>query len=575
VNRSERLQRFASRSALARPAAVDTAFLAVLALAPVAFYIGRLGFYSDDWAFLSFLAHSDDKSVWGLTQLQYEGSANIKPRPTQAAYQALLFVLFDHGPLGYHLVHSAVLVAMTLVLYWVLRELGVGRVLAVSIPAVYALLPNYSTDRFYFAAFGYALTMVFYLLSLYADLRAIRTNRFRLIAWKSVALGALLVAGFGYEVVLPLLFLNVGVVLFFLLRRRRRREAVPLSHPLAALAFFGTNLCALLGVVVFKAQTAVGANPENMSYLIRRLAAGTVVVNFGTYGVALPQAVYVSVQRLDALELAAGSALALLVFAYVGRLWRLRERPLLHVRTWLVVAAAGVGVFVLGYAVFLTTYRISFSSTGIANRAGIAGALGAAIVLVAALALVGFVLPRAVRRWWFPASIAALCASGFFIVATLANSWERAWREERAVLRDIRAQLPPPARGSTILLEGVCPYVGPAIVFESSWDLAGALQVMYRDPTLKADVTTNRLHVGDKSISTVIYGVIRATYSYERLLLFDFERKSVREIDDARSLRRHLDGQNHRCTRGEPGVGVPLFRFDNVYTRLERRNFDL
>jgi hypothetical protein len=58
-------------------------------------------------------------------------------------------------------------------------------------------------------AFGYTLTMAFHLLSLYADLRAARSRSQSLLGWKLVALLGLLAASLCYEVVIPLLLLNV------------------------------------------------------------------------------------------------------------------------------------------------------------------------------------------------------------------------------------------------------------------------------------------------------------------------------------------------------------------------------
>ena len=69
------------------------------------------------------------------------------------------------------------LTSLVLFLYLVLRELRVHRTVAFAIAAVYGLLPNYSTDRFWIAAFGYVLTTALFLISTYALLRAARSER--------------------------------------------------------------------------------------------------------------------------------------------------------------------------------------------------------------------------------------------------------------------------------------------------------------------------------------------------------------------------------------------------------------
>jgi hypothetical protein len=102
---------------------------------------------------------------------------------------------------------------MAVALYLLLVELRVPAAVAVAVVAVFVLLPTYSTDRFWFAAFGYPVTMTAYLLSSYANVGALRSwsraERWR--AWKAFAVAAMLVSGFGYEVVLPLFVANIAV----------------------------------------------------------------------------------------------------------------------------------------------------------------------------------------------------------------------------------------------------------------------------------------------------------------------------------------------------------------------------
>jgi hypothetical protein len=104
-------------------------------------YVTRLGFYSDDWAFLGVLSTSD-QSFTGLWERQYEFNVSLRMRPTQVIYNAMLYMLFGLAPLGYHIVNIVVLATMTVLLYMVLRELGFSRPMAVAIPALYALLPQ-------------------------------------------------------------------------------------------------------------------------------------------------------------------------------------------------------------------------------------------------------------------------------------------------------------------------------------------------------------------------------------------------------------------------------------------------
>jgi len=249
-------------------------------------YVTRLGFYGDDWAFLGALSTSD-QSLVGLWEREYEFNAGLRTRPTQILYQAVLYALFGLRPLGYHITNMAVLTAMVVLLYMVLRELGFSRSIAVGISAIYSLLPNYSTNRFWFAAFGYTLSMTCYLLSLYGDLKAIRRHPLRvLVAWKLVSLFGLLIAGFGYEIVIPLFVLN-AVLVWFQARRVYKGGLPERLGPTGSILFLGSNLVMLALVVAYKAITAQGVGlAGSIPFHIVRLVVGSVLMNYGMYGLA-------------------------------------------------------------------------------------------------------------------------------------------------------------------------------------------------------------------------------------------------------------------------------------------------
>ncbi len=190
----------------------DSGFLVATVLLSASVYVTRLGFYSDDWSFLGTLETSDDKSRFGLFASQWDFHANLRMRPTQILYQGTLFSLFRLHPLGYHITNVLVFTGAVVLLYWTLIDAGVARPYALSVALVFAVLPNYSTDRFWMAAFGYSLTLALFLLSLYADLRAVRSGPGRLVPWKMASVAALPVAGLGYEVILPFALLSPIVV---------------------------------------------------------------------------------------------------------------------------------------------------------------------------------------------------------------------------------------------------------------------------------------------------------------------------------------------------------------------------
>jgi hypothetical protein len=190
-----------------------------------------------------------------------------------------------------------------------------------------------------------------------------------------------------------------------------------------------------------------------------------------------------------------------------------------------------------------------------------AAAVGVALMQIGA---VGLVTPRHPR--WGPRVYAgaagALCAAGVLINTMLAGFWVSAHREEQRVLTAIREAFPAMPAGTTLLLDGVCPYAGPAIVFESSWDLAGALGVLYGDPAIVADVVSPRLVVTGTHVITQSYSDAVTSYPIdERLMVFDYRTRQRYRLATETAARVYFESARSRwdCAPGVPGAGVKVF----------------
>lgn len=179
--------------------------------------MGRLGFYSDDREFLAAFALGPDRSFAGLFWSVYAQPFEVM-RPVKILYTTAFYWCFGVGPVGYHAVNAVVLGVSVILLALVLRDVLGSRALSLAVALVWALLPHYSTDRFWFAAFQANLSMALYFLSLHADLRAVEASGRRVWAWKGIGLAALLGSALSYEVALPLFLVN-----FVLVGRRSQR----------------------------------------------------------------------------------------------------------------------------------------------------------------------------------------------------------------------------------------------------------------------------------------------------------------------------------------------------------------
>ena len=455
--------------------------------------------------------------------------------------------------------------------YLVLRELAMPRLPAVAVAVTYGLLPHYSTDRFWWAAFGYSAAMTLALASMYADLRAVRSRGAALWLWKAAALGTLAAAGLGYEIALPLLVAAVPLSWY----RSRRLAGGPLSSKIGrvgAAVFFGSNILVLSAIVAFKLAFPVGVGVDG-NYLqhLARLALGSATTSFGSYGIGLLESTRWAVATVDGGTLAVGIALSTIIAVYLGVLGRRDSSRTWTVRNWLRLLAGGVLVFMLGYGIFLTNGRILFSSSSISNRVSIVAAAGVAMIWIGLAGAMASTVPPRWRAWVFAVPVALVCLSGFLIVHGLATTWAEAWQRQQAILADIQTRLPDLEDGTTIILDGSCPYVGPGIVFESNWDLAGALETQYGDPTVRADVVSANLSVDEDGLSTRLYVDHIARYEYDRrLLVFDARNSAVRPLPDAEAARTWWNTRREpACPRGGAGYGTVLFSWDGWYHRFE------
>jgi hypothetical protein len=521
-----------------------------------AVHLTSLGFYSDDWDLLGSFALTSDQSLLGFYRSMY-AQPQVQMRPGQVLYLSLLYRLFGDSPLGYHVVNAAVLIAAAVLLVLVLERLGVPRAVAVSTGALYSVLPHYSTARVWYSAFQAPLSMAAFLLSLYAALRSLESRR-RAWAWRLASLVGLVVSGLSYEVALPLFFVCPLVVWA---RQRRLASGSQASlNQAGSVLFLGLMVAAAVGVAGFKVLTSTrlshGSQPGYLASLAHQIAH----INLIVYGAAVPRTLWVALHAsADPVAIVLAVGVGTLVAGYVLRV--LAREPLPAPGQSIQLMIAGGVVILLGHAVFVTT-RVSFSPTGPNNRTAVAAAAGVALAGVAAVSLIAALLPSRWRARAFSAAVGAGVCAAFLITMSLERFWVTAYAQERQILDRVRQSLPTLAPKTTLLLDGFCPYVGPAIVFEAPWDLKGALWVRYRDTTIRADVVSPNLRVEPDAIVTRIYGE-DSRYPYQGLIVFNARLGSTYPLADAESARAYLAQHNpdlsSGCPPGRPGHGVQVF----------------
>jgi hypothetical protein len=535
----------------------DCAFLAGIVSVSFACYVVELGFRGDDWEFLRLFSTSPSQSITDLFASLYSGDPRTAQRPVQILAYAIQWKLFGLNPVGYHLTNSLVLVVVGVLLYLVLRELRQPRAVALAVPAIYVLMPNYATDRFWPAAAAIPLSIALYLLSLYGDLRAVGEHGL-IRRWKAASLGALLLSGLAYELTMPLFLISAALMIYRARQIYGPQGGSTFVRKHAAILFLSSVLV-LLAVATFKLAVSVRLGVEG-TYLehLTTLVTGALRVNYGVYGVGLPYVMgWILLNRAEVLVLSIGAVTGTAVAAYIFCATR-HSSDRASQRYWLVLSVGGLAVFALGYAIFLgqrSGGSLWFTSTSIGNRINMAAAVGVALTFVA---LVGWVasFPRSqsLRTGTFSVGIGTVCACGVIVVNTLASFWAEAHTRQEEILADIRMQLPDLDSGSAVLLNGVCFERGGAHIFGGDLDFQAALRILYSDGTLSAATIMQTPRAEERTLVVGQSGKSRSFRYGSKLLLYDGVERAVVPLVDASVARQYFRrsgfSPEHDCEQG-------------------------
>src|SRR5438128_3527596 len=542
----------------------DSSLLILLVCLSALPYVTSLGFYCDDWHFFGQYTVSPHQTFVGycLKLLSTHTEGRMLIRPMQVFYLSGLYSLFGLNPLGYHVVNTLMLAATAVAFLLVLTELELPRHLAFGIPLLYSLLPNYSTDRFWYAAFDTNLSMATYALGFYLALSTLRKRNGSFYVWTVLSILTLATSLLAYDVVLPLVGLTIVTVWL-----RGQKLGISFSKLLLLNLAMITMLLAVTGYKFIVAHRLLhqGSNIYQIKWTLmhmfdlhmtRRMELNwprALQVNYVELGLYLPRAVYRIMSRNSLrFELCISAVVAATAFWYVKRIFA--GGTMTYLRTF----AAGFAVFIGGYAIFLTTSGIQLTTTGMGNRVNIAATAGVAMTLVSASGGISSLF-RSERYWSlvFSFLVSAFCFCGCFVTNGIASYWVIASQQQHAVLDGLRSQITHLEPGTTLLLDGVCPYVGPAPVFECDWDFTGALTVLYPDRFLKGDVLKNHTKFSPAGVRTAWYWPNTYAYS-EKLLIYDYANKELYPLPNF-SARRPSPLQGCVCRDELQGLGVKIF----------------
>ncbi len=544
----------------------DCIFLSFAIALSVIQYVYSLGFYSDDWVFFSNFRRLDSIPFLSFLQTIVVQDEWARIRPVQLLYLGTLYRAFGLNPLGYHLVNTVVFTAAIIFFYLVLRRLNQSRLVAVVLPLVYAMLPHYSTDRFWIAAFQANLSVCFYFINFYALLRALDSRSLFKWKWMLLSIISVFASSLAYEVAMPLFALSLLIILY---RTRKVDTTVKDKEQVKIAMLFVSNIVALILVVAFKALVSQRTGKFSISsYVlwIMSIIKQATIMNYVYYGLFLPHVAWnATYYYTNRLSIMLATILGGTVFLYLYYLNRYSGIKLPNTTEWVKLFALSFIVFGSGYAIFATNTEVGFHKTGITNRTAVAAAIGVAMTFVSSVGLLSSLMSNeSIRKQFFSLAVVLLCMCGFLINNAIGAFWVSAFQRQQEVLAGIQEHFPAPPAGSTIILDGVCPYVGPGIVFDNQWDLRAALRLTYGDSTLEADIVRPNLKIEEQGISTSSYEQWKAFHPFsEKLFLYHFGQRNIYRLTNAETARRYFEtsnpGYDNGCPPGREGVGVAIF----------------
>ena len=508
---------------------LDTLALIAVTLLSAAPYVARLGFYSDDWDILGRFDAAAAQGRWPIAAIQQVSAA----RPVGGLYAAALYETFGRDPLGYHFVNTTVLAASVSLFYLLLARLRVGRAKAFAAALLFVALPQLSTIRVWFATFQVTLSLLLALVSLHAQLSFARSGKMR---WAALAVLAAALSLAAYEIFVPLLA-GFAIALAVAASRKRGvgtwRSMVIVALVMAILALalaFKMSTSSRAGALTHWDRYVAGAwqmvRPDydwRVDSSLNVFAA--IDVHFWRVAAGWGSAVAdLATGRLPLLAVAASAAAAAMAF------WRLRSAPAGESRS-VRLLLLGAAAFVLGHALFLIVPAIVFTPTGMGNRVLVATALGVAMIFAGVMAMAARAISEGERTTAFAIFVAVASFLGFLRLSTIEAYWAETPALQRSVLESARRDLASVPAGSTVILDGLCPYHGPAVVFETSWDTGPALSFALNRPVM-ADVVSPRTRITSSGIETSIYKQ-PASYPFgPRLFAYDVRRHLVSPLPD-------------------------------------------
>jgi hypothetical protein len=267
--------------------------------------------------------------------------------------------------------------------------------------------------------------------------------------------------------------------------------------------------------------------------------------------------------RISAFAFSSAVVIGATIFFRLRYIWP-KDAAIVDFRGPLRLIGIGLLLFFAGFFFFLSNTSLHATTTGVDNRVALAAAFGTAAVFIGTLGLLCTLLTHSsMQRLVFCSGSALMCAGWVLVIAMLGSFWGAAYQQQITIISNLRTHVPSLVPETTLLLDGICPYIGPGIVFETSWDVSGALRILYSDQSVSGDVVKRGLKIDHDGISTVLYGEVNFYPYSTRLFVYNVTTDTLVPLPDIATTQRYFTSGSSRFEKGCPpaseGEGVAVF----------------
>ncbi len=523
---------FFARWPAQHPWVVTTLLLAILItihLISFGSYYKKTGFYLDDWLMLRQLTFGP-QSYFEMIYKYLTTDPRVLIRPLEALHFGTVFYFSGCEPWGWRLSNLVMEIASCFLLFLAAARICGSRALAFTAAVIFALFPVHDSTHYWAVGSCVTLSLMLYLVSLWATLKAIDSSK--KAAWLAIAYAAFALSIYGYEPFLPFAALNVVAYT----AAGKRSDSI--FAKLQTLVVHSVPYALIIASLLVYQRYLVPAISKPALHKIH-LDAGLManVVWQGLYNIS-PFATTPFIQGhvnnfLQNDGLGSGTIARLVaLFAVISGgllLAALSDRRSAdgqqggnaQAKGAQLLTALGALAAVFSYTIFGLNPEYAPTLTTILNRINTGGALGYSLIMAG---LTGFLISLG-RKWTTARALAVYALVGVAaVVFTMVNwnlgkTWEISWAVQKRTFDALRARKAEFAATDSIILLNCPRYVNCAPVFDGTWDFEQMLRIALGRTDINGGVVSERMRLSRDAVQDVTFGFVCAEYPLSGLML--------------------------------------------------------